>query len=150
MSMLAFESGGLVCVLILTGGRWASALAGRTGTWLSKPRPSPALPAAWCSHGLAVFCTKHTHRYNINTIINPSVKSTDTEKVMTHVIEQKLELPPRSWMPPPVVVVVYKSMFVQLVYLVKTYEFNKRIECIFGEMQIITTLLSMIPVNNFQ
>lgn len=55
-STLAFDSGGLVCVWILTGVRWASALAGRTGTWLSKLRPSPVLPAAWWSHGLAVFC----------------------------------------------------------------------------------------------
>lgn len=61
ISMLAFDSGGLACVLILTGGRWASALAGRTGTWLSKPKPSPALPAAWCSHGLAVFWTHNIH-----------------------------------------------------------------------------------------
>lgn len=59
--MLAFDSGGLEWVLILTGGRWASALAGRTGRWLSKPRPSPAEPGAWCIHGLAVFWTHPPH-----------------------------------------------------------------------------------------
>lgn len=55
-SMLVFDSGGLVWA-ILTGGRWASALAGRTGTWLSIPKLSAA--AVLWSHGLAVFYT-HT------------------------------------------------------------------------------------------
>lgn len=57
LSMLVFDSGGLVCVFILTWGRWASALDGRTGMWLSKLTLSAALAPAWCSHGLAVFCT---------------------------------------------------------------------------------------------
>lgn len=54
-SMLVFDNGGLVWA-ILTGGRWASALAGRTGTWLSIPKLSAA--AVLWSHGLAAFYTQ--------------------------------------------------------------------------------------------
>lgn len=79
--MLALDSGGLVCVLILTGGRWASALAGRTGTWLSKLRPSPALPAAWCSHGLAVF---YTHKCRDMTSIKNKKASANK-----HIVKSK-------------------------------------------------------------
>lgn len=53
-----------------------------------------------------VLHTTYTHKCNINTIINPIVKSTDTEKVVFHVIVQKLQLPHCSWMPLPIVVVV--------------------------------------------
>lgn len=62
-SALVLEMGGLVCVLIIfMEGRCASALAGRTGTWLSRARPSPEPAAAWCSHGLAVLCYE-THKH---------------------------------------------------------------------------------------
>ena len=50
--------GGLVWApIIFSEGRWESALAGRTGTWVSRDRPPPAT-VGW-SHGLAVLWRKH-------------------------------------------------------------------------------------------
>ena len=67
-SVRLLEMGGLVWApIIFMEGRWESALAGRTGTWLSRARPSPAT-VGW-SHGLAVLWGKHnpTAHYDTQT-----------------------------------------------------------------------------------